>query len=142
MKLISILYLLLGYSSLIYGQEDIWKKLTAVTFRSEFDKKIGYPVQLPVFTPAISALNGKQVTVKGYIVPMNESKGYFALSMNPYQTCYFCGGAGIETVIEVYGKKDFKFTNQLITIKGKLKLNDFDVMNHLVYIIEEAIIVK
>lgn len=125
-----------------FAQADIWKKLTAVTFRSEFDKQVGYPVQYPVFTPDIKALNGKIVTIKGYIVPMNESKGYFALSMNPFQTCYFCGGAGIETVLEVYGKKEFRFTNQQVNVKGKLKLNDFDIMNHLIYILEDAEIVK
>lgn len=125
-----------------FAQADIWQKLTKVTFRSEYDKSVGYHVQYPVFTPDIKALNGKTVTIKGYIVPMNETKGYFALSLYPYQTCYFCGGAGIETVIEVFSKTKVKPTTQQVALRGKLKLNDFDIMNHLIYIIEDAELVK
>jgi hypothetical protein len=40
--------------------------------------------------------------------------------------CYFCGGAGPESVIEVTVKKPLKFTSRVITLKGTLKLNDSD----------------
>lgn len=129
-------------TSAVVAQADIWQKFTKVTFRSEYDKSVGYHVQYPVFTPEIKALNGKTIIVKGYIVPMNETKGYFALSLYPYQTCYFCGGAGIETVIEVFSKAKVKPTTQQVTLRGRLKLNDFDIMNHLIYIIEDAELVK
>lgn len=121
---------------------DMWKTLGKVTFKGGRDKSVGYDVQTPVFSPEVAALKGKVVTIKGYMIPMNESNGYFALSMKPYQTCYFCGGAGIETVMEVYSKKPIKNTATPITLRGKLKLNDYDVINHLIYILEEAEVVK
>lgn len=142
MKNTGSLLLFLLFPILIFAQADIWQKMGKVKFRSEFDKSVGYHVQYPVFTPEIKALNGKTVTIKGYIVPMNESKGYFAISLYPYQTCYFCGGAGIETVVEVYSKGKLKNTSQAVTLKGKLKLNDFDIMNHLIFILEDAEFVK
>lgn len=137
-----ILLFLVSTSLTVFAQADIWQKFGKVTFKSAFDKSVGYHVQSPIFTPEIKALNGKNVTIKGYIVPMNEAKGYFAISLYPYQTCYFCGGAGIETVVEVYSKGKLKYTNQAVTLKGKLKLNDFDIMNHLVFILEDAEISK
>jgi len=133
---------ILSASTQAQTPSDMWKTLGKVTFKGGRDKSVGYDVQTPVFSPEVAALKGKIVTTKGYMIPMNESNGYFALSMKPYQTCYFCGGAGIETVMEVYSKKPIKYSATPITLRGKLKLNDYDVINHLIYILEEAEVVK
>ena len=57
--------------------------------------------------------------------------------------CFFCGGAGPETVLEAESKdrKTIKYTSKEITIKGKLKLNKDDI-NHLNFILKEAVFVK
>ncbi|MFN0203244.1 MAG: hypothetical protein ACKVTZ_17080 [Bacteroidia bacterium] len=126
------------FSQAAWAQTDMWKTLGKVTFRGERDKSVGYDVQYPVFSPEVKALKGKTIVIKGYMIPMNESKGYFALSSKPYQTCYFCGGAGIETVMEIYSKKPIKYSAKPITLKGRLKLNEYDILNHLIYILEDA----
>ena len=51
--------------------------------------------------------------------------------------CFFCGGAGPETVMEVYAKTPVKFTSEAVTLRGKLELNADDV-NRLIYSLTEA----
>ena len=51
--------------------------------------------------------------------------------------CFFCNGAGPETVMEVYAKESIKYTSEPIIIKGKLELNDSDI-NRLFYALHDA----
>jgi hypothetical protein len=55
--------------------------------------------------------------------------------------CFFCGGAGPETVMEVQSTEPVKYTAEPVTIKGKLVLNADDV-NRLMYLLEEVVLVK
>lgn len=125
--------------------EDIWKTLEKVTYKKHFDKGLGMHVNKPVFSKATKALEGKEITVKGYIIPLEGYQGqsYFVFSKFPYSMCFFCGGAGPETVMEVETKKgkDIKYTSKQITIKGKLKLNDKNV-DRLMFILNDAELVK
>ena len=50
---------------------------------------------------------------------------------------FFCGGAGPETVMEIYAKTPIKFTSEAVTIRGKLELNSDDV-NRLIYSLTNA----
>lgn len=53
-------------------------------------------------------------------------------------SCFFCGGAGPETIIEVIFKKKPPFkTDQIVEITGILELNADDV-DHCNYILKEA----
>lgn len=124
---------------------DIWKELENVTFKKHFDKELGIYVDKPIFGKKIKKWNNKVVTVKGYIIPLEgyEGQTYFIFSKFPYSMCFFCGGAGPETVMEVdmvKGKK-IKYTSKQITIKGKLKLND-DNIDKLMYLLVDAVQVK
>src|SRR6186713_799233 len=77
----------------------IWPKLYDISFvkssddLGEFDK--------PIFTPAVKALQGKSVTLPGYMVPFeNGIKGsHFMISSMPLNACFFCGVGGPESVI-------------------------------------------
>jgi hypothetical protein len=55
--------------------------------------------------------------------------------------CFFCGGAGPETVMEVISKEPIKYTTEAITIKGKLDLNANDI-NRLMYGLKDAELIK
>jgi hypothetical protein len=55
--------------------------------------------------------------------------------------CFFCGGAGPESVMEVYAKEAIKYTTEAIIIKGKLELNSNDV-NQLMYILNDAEMIR
>jgi hypothetical protein len=127
------------------GLRGIWKTLSKVTFKSEKDPTFGYPIDVPIFSKEVKALAGKTVEVEGYIIPVEgyQRQGYFVFSAYPYNLCYFCGGAGPETVMEVFTKKGttVKYTAKPITIRGKLVLNSKDV-NKLMYLLEDAVLVE
>ena len=55
--------------------------------------------------------------------------------------CFFCGGAGPETVIEVQAAEAIKYSAEAVTIQGKLALNDEDI-NHLMYALSDVKLVK
>src|SRR5690606_745997 len=76
--------------------ESLWKTLAKITYRKEFDEFLGFKIDKPVFSDEIKALAGKEVTVKGFIIPVEGYKGHkeFIFSAFPYSMCFFCGGAG------------------------------------------------
>ena len=51
--------------------------------------------------------------------------------------CFFCGGAGPETIMEVYTKEEIDYTAEAVIVKGVLKLNDSDI-NRLIYALEDV----
>ncbi len=123
--------------------ENLWKTLGKISFIKEYDELLGTEVDAPVFGDAVKDMDGKTVNVTGYIIPVEGYQGHtrFIFSAYPYNMCYFCGGAGPETVMEVYAKKPIKFTADRITIRGKLVLNDGDI-NKLMYMLMDAYQVK
>jgi hypothetical protein len=143
-KKISLIFLLVCTIS-AFAQNNptpnLWKTLANVKFAKVLDKEYGYHVSYPVFSEEIKALDGKEVIVKGYIIPLEDELGYFAFSAFPYQNCFFCGNAGMETVMEVYAKDELDYTPKAVRIKGKLKLNNEDMIDHLMYILEDAEVV-
>ena len=112
-----------------------WQTLSLVTFDTKFDEMLGIDIEVPKFSPAVKKLEGKTITLKGYILPLEgrRSQDYFIFSAYPYNLCYFCGGAGIESVAEVYCKEPIKYTTKMITIKGTLTLNDSGDLDKMIY---------
>ena len=123
--------------------ESLWKTLAKITYKKEYDDFLGFKIDKPVFSAEIKALDGKEVTVKGFIIPVEGYKGHkeFILSAFPYSMCFFCGGAGPETVMEVTALDAIQYTAESITIKGKLHINSNDV-NELMYSLTDARLVK
>jgi hypothetical protein len=120
-------------------QNNTWKTLSKITFKKEYDEVLGLKVDVPVFSKEVKALEGKEVTIKGYIIPTDgyKSQKEFVFSAFPYNMCFFCGGAGPETVMEVVCKSAIPYTSEPIFLKGILKLNGSDV-NRLIYSLEKA----
>lgn len=119
--------------------ENLWKVLSKITFKKQYDEVMGFKVDVPVFSDPIKKLDGNIVTIKGYIIPVEGYKSHkeFVFSAFPYNMCFFCGGAGPETVMEVLAKEPIKYTTEPVTIRGKLELNDTDI-NRLIYALTEA----
>lgn len=122
---------------------NMWKTLAKITFKKEYDELLGFKIDKPVFSEDIQALNGKEITISGYIVPVEGYKSHkeFILSAFPYNMCFFCGGAGPETVMEVYADEPIKFSAESVKIKGTLELNADDI-NRLMYALKDAVMVK
>jgi hypothetical protein len=133
--------MLLGVKYSNAQNDNVWKTLGKLTYKKQYDKLLGFKVDVPVFSQDIKNLEGKIVEVTGYIVPVEGYKGHkeFIFSAYPYSMCFFCGAAGPETVMEVSAKEAVKYTVNPVNLRGKLKLNDNDI-NKLMYSISEAVL--
>jgi len=91
----------------------------------------------------VQAMDGEEIEIKGYVIPVEGYKSHteFVFSAFPYNMCFFCGGAGPESVMEVYADEPIKYSPEPITIKGTLELNATDV-NRLIYALDGATLVK
>lgn len=82
--------------------------------------------------------------MRGHYIPFDlVTRNAVVISKHPYAACFFCGGAGPESVVEVVFKvKKAKFKmDQVVTVKGKLKLNDSDV-DRMTFILQEATVIE
>jgi hypothetical protein len=116
--------------------QETWQKLADVSY--EVRTVSGQKMEYPIFGREIKKLNGQTITIKGYYLPYEVGgTNKFIFSAYPMSSCYFCGGAGPETVMEVSSKKKMFYSAKPIIIKGRLKLNADD-NEHLMYVLEEA----
>ena len=120
-----------------------WNMLSEVQF-DETPGEFGISVLRAQFGDAPSLFEGKDVILSGYMIPIDPSGKVFVLSKNPNSTCFFCGGAGPETIVELWPKKGelrkYK-TDEWATFQGILRLNEDDPL-HFNYILAEAQEVK
>lgn len=93
----------------------------------------------PTFGPSVNALQGKEISIRGYMIPVDENDNLYVISAKPMAACFFCGGAGPESIIELqFRKKKQRFRiDEVVTVSGKLLLNANDV-DHLNYILKDA----
>ncbi len=119
--------------------KSTWKVLSKVQIEKRFDEVLNYEIDFPTFSDAVKALDGKEITLEGWMIPLDELRGknYFVLSALPFANCFFCGGAGPETVVEVFSEENIKFTEKRIKVSGTLNINADDPMK-LMYIIQKA----
>lgn len=115
----------------------VWPKLYNITFEKAVDAFGSY--EKPVFTSALKSLNGKLITLPGYMVPFESGmKGnHFMFSSMPLNACFFCGVGGPETVVEIFTSGTVNYSEKPIEIKGILKLNSTDP-EKMIYILEKA----
>jgi hypothetical protein len=122
------------------AQPEGWALFAKTKFDAKYNEKAGEYFLMPAFPEELKALAGKDISLEGYFLPIDvEGDEYIILSKFPYSQCFFCGGAGPESIAEIYFKdKREKFTaDQFIRIKGKLKLNEGDI-DHGNFIVEAA----
>ena len=137
MKVFTIITLLVVS---VQSSGDSWDIFARVKFTEKFYKELNEYYMVPFLDSRIRAYEGKPFTLKGHYLPMDlDNDNAVVLSKNPYSACFFCGGAGPESVAEVVfgGKRPRLKADQVITVTGVLKLNDKD-LNHLNFIIEQA----
>lgn len=120
-----------------YAQsQDVWKSLTKIEWYQKYSELYKMQIGFPKFSPEAKALAGKEITITGYILPMDTEDGSVIISSVPYSSCFFCGGAGIETVMAVFMKRPRKFSMDSATFKGILELNEKE--NGLIYNLRQA----
>ena len=118
----------------------IWPKLYDIEFVKAKDKLGEF--DRPVFSQAAKSLDGKKISIPGYMVPFESGLrgNHFMFSSMPLNACFFCGVGGPETVIEVFVKSPVNFSEKPIEISGILKLNDKDP-DRMIYILENTEII-
>lgn len=118
-----------------------WETLAKIKWEQRFNKKYNQKFNYPLFDDAVLALEGKEVIIKGFLLPVDVGNECLVLSRYPYESCFFCGGAGgPESVMEVYMKTPMRINRKTVSFKGKLRLNDTDV-DYLIYILDDAEVV-
>ena len=78
----------------------------------------------------LKTLDGKRVSIIGYMATMSPISGAFLYLMNlPYQSCPFCvpNTTQLANTLAVYAPKgkSFAFTDQAIKVTGTLKVEDY-----------------
>ena len=122
---------------------DGWQMFARVPFKSTYFKEINEYFLVPIFTKELRAQEGKEMELRGHFIPMDMDGNNIVLSKFPYAACFFCGGAGPESVAEVQfkNKKPKLKPDQVIFVRGKLQLNGTDI-NHLNFILKDAELIQ
>lgn len=144
MKLYFTLIFLAFLNLAAWAQPDGWSLFAKTKFEAKYNDKAAEYFLYPVFAPELKDLVGKEITLEGYYLPIDvDGDAYIILSKFPYSQCFFCGGAGPESIAEVSFKvKQAKFEmDQFIRVKGKLKLNEGDI-DHGNFILQEASLIS
>ena len=137
--------IVIGSSNQVSAQSNyrsIWAILGDVTYNTqEGEDALTLNITPPTFGKKVLALDGKEITIEGYVLPLEFQGNYIVISANPFATCFFCGGAGPETVMEVYLKGKKKVKSKTVVVKGTLQLNKGD-LEHLTYVLKNAVVVE
>ena len=143
-KIILATILFLFFIGNIFSQNIItWELLKNVEFDEIWSEEFQAYYMVPKFSESVKEMDGKEVQIRGFIIPVDIVQDYYVLSANPYSSCFFCGQAGPESVIEIQMIKKYEGLrmDQVITYKGTLKLNVDDIYQ-LNYILEDAEIIE
>ena len=121
-------------------QEVTWPVLAKVSFEQKFYEEEDQYFLYPTFDDEISALDGKEVYISGYTLPVNPDSNIYVLSAFNFSSCFFCGQAGPESILELdLGPNAPEYlTDQWATFKGTMQLNSDD-LDHLYYILNDAV---
>ena len=113
-----------------------WSLLTSIKTKTEKNRI------LPVFTPAVMALNAKSQRVQGFMMPLEpgEKQKHFLLSSVPL-SCSFCVPGGPESMVEVKTKTPVKYSLEAVVVEGKFAVLQ-DAPYGLYYRITDAVPVK
>lgn len=143
----ALIVLLMFVGQSVLAQQLVsWNTFAQVKFHRKYSETFGFEVNVkpPEFSKELMALNGKEISVKGYVIPVDIDLGMYMVSANPFANCFFCGGAGPETVVELLpiGKFPRFSTDQVVTFKGVLQVNTQGEMNAVPYQLFRAQVVK
>lgn len=77
----------------------------------------------PTFSGEIKKLDGTNVTLQGFMLPLenSEKQRHFLLSSTP-PSCFFCLPGGPESIVEIKTTEAVDYTFDPVTISGRLEL--------------------
>lgn len=106
----------------------VWETFDELMYK--VTQENGETIYTPYFPDRLARLNGKIVTIKGYMIPIDRGRRHntFLLSVPPLYQCMFCGQNGIPPMAEITlanGEK-LPFAEDPIVIRGTVFLNGDD----------------
>jgi hypothetical protein len=143
MKALIVVILLFGIGAFpcaAQAQSLGWQAFAQVKSETKFFKNEGVYVVTPKFDEKIKSLEGMYFSLRGYYIPTEvHSDKWIVMSKVPMSQCFFCGGAGPESIamINFKGKAPKFKTDQVITVRGKLRLNDSN-LDELNFILDDS----
>ena len=125
----------------VFSQLTIsWDLLAEVNFDEKYVEKTDAYYLFPTFGAVPQEFKGKRVKLSGYMFPLDPLGDFYVLSKYPFSSCFFCGMAGPESIVEIQFKgenrKRYKMDEQ-VTVTGILELNPDDI-EHCNYILIQA----
>ncbi|MEM7104720.1 MAG: hypothetical protein AAF502_16405 [Bacteroidota bacterium] len=116
-----------------------WNLLMNIEYRLRYFAQIDMEMYAPVFGNEIEELDGKEVVIEGFVIPIDHEGELLSLSHYPFASCFFCGKASPASVISMYLKnqrKRYKM-DDFIKFRGTLHLN-YDDPDEFYYILRDA----
>lgn len=124
-KLIAIFSLLVITQASIAQTENPWDIFAKANFKDEYIEEYFSYATLLEYDELAKSIEGRTMTIGGHYIPVMDEQ-IIILSKYAYANCFFCGGAGLESVVEIRMKtnppRKFELDEKL-KFKGKLMLN-------------------
>lgn len=142
MKLKVALLVLFSFLVSPVSEPEGWEMFEKVVFTPKYFEQADAYFDVPTFDSGLLNLEHTKVTLSGYFIPL-EIDTIFILSAMPFSSCFFCGGAGPETVAEIR-MEDIPSNlrpDDLVKVEGELKLNSTDI-SYMNFIIRNARIIE
>jgi len=98
---ISAIFLLSTFVNASAQQRISWEQLADVQWTESYIDSLGYTEIIGNFGEELKSLNGKEVVISGYVIPLDGMGLSYALSRTSFASCFFCGQAGPETVLDL-----------------------------------------
>lgn len=110
-------------ASPVFSQKVVPWELLAVPYATTPDG-----LYSPQFPSYLDAYELQEVVLQGYLVPVDVEGSQYALSRYAFSSCFFCGNAEPNTVVELLFKErpDALITDQFVVVKGLLVFNKKD----------------
>lgn len=125
MRTFLIIVSLIAGSSLAAQDRLHWSALETIGFTEVYNESMASWIQVPQWSDfQRDTWDGKVMKITGYAIVLDPVENIYALSAYPFSSCFFCGGAGPESVMELEFLNPIDLvTDQVITVIGTLDLN-------------------
>lgn len=137
-------FTLLGIGLQAQPNKNVWSTLALMKYERQYAESDGIggnAGQAGRFRPIIEEMDGDEIELRGYIIPLNGKKAQslFMFSAYPYDMCFFCGKAGPESVMEVtmLPGKQVEYSDDSIILKGTFRFMPNDP-NGIMYKLDNA----
>lgn len=128
-----------------------WEDLLTLKFDIRFDESVDDVIFEPKISKKVRQYEGQIIEIEGFIIPhdiaadamasLDDNGQQFMFSAFPLASCFFCGGAGAESVMEAFPKDPLQYTDRKVKIRGRLEFNTTDFLK-LPYQLKDVVLVE